>query len=85
MLNSICDVRIKPGSADFMLLDRAVVNAVNPLEDQDIFLRGLVRWLGFPLVTLPYARGVRTHGESKVASRCAAWFNSRSPASRRTA
>jgi glycosyltransferase involved in cell wall biosynthesis len=68
-LDAIGDVRIEPGSADYMLLDRAVVDVVNGLEDQDIFLRGLVRWLGFPLVTLPYARGVRTHGESSFSLR----------------
>jgi glycosyltransferase involved in cell wall biosynthesis len=69
VLDAIGDVRIEPGSADFMLLDRAVVDVVNRLEDQDIFLRGLVRWLGFPLVTIPYARGVRTHGESSFSLR----------------
>src|SRR5437899_8823925 len=42
LLDAIGDVRIAPGSADFMLLDRAVVDVVNSLEDQDIFLRGLV-------------------------------------------
>lgn len=69
MLDSIGDVRIEPGSADYMLLDRAVVDVVNSLEDQDIFLRGLVRWLGFPMVTLPYARGERVHGVSSYSLR----------------
>jgi glycosyltransferase involved in cell wall biosynthesis len=69
MLDAIGDVRIEPGSADFMLLDRAVVDVVNGLEDQDIFLRGLVRWLGFPLVTIPYRRGTRQHGESSFSMR----------------
>ncbi len=69
VLDAIGDVRIEPGSADYMLLDRAVVNVVNSLEDQDIFLRGLVRWLGFPLVTIPYARGTRQHGETKFSVR----------------
>jgi glycosyltransferase involved in cell wall biosynthesis len=69
LLDAIGDVRIEPGSADYMLLDRSVVDVVNALEDQDIFLRGLVRWLGFPLVTVPYARGVRTHGESSFSLR----------------
>ncbi len=69
VLDTIGDVRIEPGSADFMLLDRAVVDVVNRLEDQDIFLRGLVRWLGYPLVTIPYPRGVRTHGESSFSLR----------------
>src|SRR2546423_13398872 len=52
-----------------MLLDRAVVDVVNAIEDQDIFLRGLVRWLGFPLVTIPYTRGERRHGESSFSLR----------------
>src|SRR5436190_18830022 len=69
VLDAIGDVRIEPGSADYMLLDRAVVDIVNGMEDQDIFLRGLVRWLGFPLVTLPYARGQRTQGESSFSFR----------------
>jgi dolichol-phosphate mannosyltransferase len=69
VLDAIGDVRIEPGSADYMLLDRAVVDIVNGLEDQDVFLRGLVRWLGFPLVTVPYTRGTRQHGDSKFSLR----------------
>jgi dolichol-phosphate mannosyltransferase len=34
-----------------------------------VFLRGLVRWLGFSLVTVPYARGVRQHGDTKFSLR----------------
>jgi glycosyltransferase involved in cell wall biosynthesis len=69
MLDAIGDVRIEPGSADYMLLDRTVVDIVNRMEDQDLFLRGLVRWLGFPLVTLPYTRGTRQSGETKYSLR----------------
>jgi dolichol-phosphate mannosyltransferase len=68
VLDAIGDVRIEPGSADYMLLDRAVVDVVNAIEDQDIFLRGLVRWLGFPLVTIPYTRGQRQSGESSFSA-----------------
>jgi len=67
-LDAIGDVRIEPGSADYMLLDRAVVDIVNGMEDQDIFLRGLVRWLGFPLTTIPYTRGTRQSGETKFSA-----------------
>ena len=65
-LDAIGDVRIEPGSADYMLLDRAVVDIVNGMEDQDIFLRGLVRWLGFPLTTIPYQRGTRQQRRQQV-------------------
>ncbi len=69
LLDSIGDVRIAPGSADYMLLDRTVVDVVNGIDDQDIFLRGLVRWLGFPLVTVPFSRGTRRQGASKYSLR----------------
>jgi dolichol-phosphate mannosyltransferase len=69
VLNTIGDVRIEPGSADFMLLDRVVVDLINLFEDQDLFLRGLVRWLGYPITTVPYRRGVRQHGETNYSLR----------------
>jgi polyisoprenyl-phosphate glycosyltransferase len=69
LLDAIGDVRIAPGSADYMLLDRSVVDVINGLEDQEIFLRGLVRWLGFPLETVPFSRGLRREGDSKYSLR----------------
>lgn len=65
VLDAIGDVRIEPGSADFMLLDRSVVNTINNFGDQDVFLRGTVRWFGFPTQTITFSRGARTYGESK--------------------
>ncbi len=69
LLDAIGDVHIEPGSADYMLLDRTVVDLVNRFEDQELFLRGLVRWLGFPMTTIAYARGRRQHGETKYSLR----------------
>jgi dolichol-phosphate mannosyltransferase len=74
MLDAIGDVRIEPGSADFLLLDRSAVEAVNGFEDHEIFLRGLVRWLGFPLAKVSYAPGARRSGESKFTLRRMADF-----------
>lgn len=65
VLDAIGDVRIEPGSADFMLLDRVAVDTVNGLQDQDVFLRALVRWLGFPMTSVAFSRGARVHGDSK--------------------
>ena len=69
LLDAIGDVRIEPGSADYMLIDRAVVDAVNAIEDQDVILRGIVRWFGYPMVTIPYAQGKRQHGDTKYSLR----------------
>jgi dolichol-phosphate mannosyltransferase len=69
LLDALGDVHIEPGSADFMLLDRAAVDVINALEDQDVFLRGLIRWIGFPLATVAYVQGVRQDGVSKFTLR----------------
>lgn len=69
LLDAIGDVRIEPGSSDFMLLDRSVVDTVNGFADQDVFLRGAVRWFGYPTTTISFSRGARTYGESKYTLR----------------
>jgi polyisoprenyl-phosphate glycosyltransferase len=69
VLDLIGDVRIEPGSADFLLLDRAAVDVVNGFEDRDVFLRGLVRWLGFALAKVTYQQGTRQLGQSKFTFR----------------
>jgi dolichol-phosphate mannosyltransferase len=69
VLDSIGDVHIEPGSADFLLLDRAAVEVVNDFEDRDVFLRGLVRWLGFKLAKVTYTQGTRQRGQSKFTFR----------------
>jgi polyisoprenyl-phosphate glycosyltransferase len=67
VLGALGDIRMEPGSADFLLLDRAVVNTINRLESNELFLRGLVRWLGFPIAKVPYQPGQRRHGTSKYS------------------
>jgi glycosyltransferase involved in cell wall biosynthesis len=69
VLDVLGDIHIEPGSANFMLLDRVVVDAVNRIEDQDLFLRGVVRWLGYPLASVPFRQGLRQHGDSKYSLR----------------
>jgi dolichol-phosphate mannosyltransferase len=69
LLDAIGDVRIEPGSADYMLIDRTVIDVINTIDNQDMFLRGLVRWLGYPLTSVPYSRGARTQGASKYSLR----------------
>ena len=69
VLGALGDVQIEPGSADFLLLDRAVVDTINGFENQDLFLRGLVRWLGYPIGKVNYQPGQRRHGASKYSMR----------------
>ncbi len=64
-MNAICDTRIPVDTGDFRLMDRKVVNALMTMPERDRFLRGMVSWVGFRQVALPYAREPRFAGESK--------------------
>jgi dolichol-phosphate mannosyltransferase len=69
LFKALSDIPIEPGSADFLLLDRTAVEAVNSFDNHDVFLRGLVRWIGLPLATVTYTQGARSAGESSYTLR----------------
>jgi len=60
-------VAIEPGSADFCLLDRQVVEEVLKFEEEGLFLRGLVHWVGYATTSVPFECGERHAGESKYS------------------
>lgn len=64
-LNALSDVDIPLDVGDFRLIDRCVMDAIAQMPERDRFLRGMVAWVGFRQVALPYARAPRAAGESK--------------------
>jgi len=58
-------VEIQPGSADFCLLDRQVVDEVLKFEEEGLFLRGLVHWVGYATTSITFDCGERHAGVSK--------------------
>lgn len=69
MLRRTTGLEIGPGSADFCLLDRRALDAVLGTNEQRIFLRGLVRWIGFRRATLEYDPSPRFAGTSSYSLR----------------
>ncbi|HWB64136.1 MAG TPA: glycosyltransferase family 2 protein [Chitinophagales bacterium] len=65
LLNAISEIQLKPGQADFALLDRKAVNVLTELHDPDMFIRGYVQWMGFKQTSLKYAPDKRFSGDSK--------------------
>lgn len=61
------DVPMEPGSSDFRLLDRTVLDQLIQLKDVDLFLRGAVEWLGFPSTVIPYTANPRFSGTTKYS------------------
>ncbi len=58
-------VAIRPGMADFRLLDRQVVDSIRQFREQTLFLRGLVQIVGFKEAVILYQGEVRHAGQTK--------------------
>lgn len=56
--------QLSQDSGDFCLLDGRVVEVLRTMRERDRYLRGLVRWLGFRVVEIPYERQPRVAGVS---------------------
>ncbi|MBC7615413.1 MAG: glycosyltransferase family 2 protein [Pedobacter sp.] len=65
LLNSLSDIEIEPGTADFRLLDRTAVEAFKTFSEDDPFVRGLIKWIGFKQYAIDYVPEQRFAGVSK--------------------
>jgi dolichol-phosphate mannosyltransferase len=69
VLDALGDVPIEPGSTNYMLLDRVVVDALDRIEDQDLFLRGVMRWLGYPVGSVSFRQDLCPRGSTTYSLR----------------
>lgn len=65
LLNRLSNLKIPENSGDFRLLDRKVLNVLKALPERNLYLRGLVSYLGFRQKAVVYHRQPRISGTSK--------------------
>lgn len=65
LINRLSDTPIPVDTGDFRLMDRKVVDVLLAMPERGRFLRGMVSWIGFRQVAVPYQRQPRSAGESK--------------------
>ncbi len=65
MINRVGETNVLPGGADFRLLARNALDALRGMPEYHRFLRGMVSWMGFRTVILPYRQPERLAGSSK--------------------
>jgi dolichol-phosphate mannosyltransferase len=69
LAQKLSSVEIHPGSADFRLLDRAVVDVLKDMDESYLFLRGLVSWVGFKQTSVVYKANERFAGKTNYTYR----------------
>lgn len=66
-MSRLSDTAIPLDTGDFRLMDRRVVDALLAMPERDRFVRGMVSWLGFSQVAVPYRRAPRFAGDTKFS------------------
>ena len=67
ILNLVSGTRVLPGAADFRALSRQAVEALKSMPEYHRFLRGMIVWMGYRSVILPYREPERIAGKSKYS------------------
>ena len=69
LTNRLGEMDIGVGVADYRLIGRSVLEAVRQLREYHRFLRGIVPWVGFRRVLLPFEAPPRFAGSTKYSLR----------------
>lgn len=65
LIGRLSETEIPLDAGDFRLMDRRVVDALLAMRECHRFVRGMVSWLGFSQVAVPYRRARRLAGKTK--------------------
>jgi dolichol-phosphate mannosyltransferase len=69
ILRRLADVQIPRDTGDFRLMSRRVLEVLKGMPESHRFMRGMVSWVGFRQVAVPYQREVRVAGSSSYPLR----------------
>jgi glycosyltransferase involved in cell wall biosynthesis len=67
LINVISGTQVLQGAADFRAMTRPAVDALKAMPEYHRFLRGMVSWIGYSTVILPYQPEERISGVSKYS------------------
>ncbi|MFI5140067.1 MAG: glycosyltransferase family 2 protein, partial [Sphingobacteriales bacterium] len=66
-INALSDIKLENGISDFRILDEKVVEELKKIDEYEIFFRGMVKWVGFSQVGIPYTPAKRHTGEANYS------------------
>lgn len=69
VMRDLTDIEIPLDTGDFRLMNRNVVDMLVAMKEKHRFIRGMVSWVGFRQIGVPYDRAERLAGESKYPLR----------------
>ena len=67
LIGFLAEVPVPPDTGDFRLMSRRAVDAFLLLPETSRFIRGMVAWIGYPQIAVPYDRERRAAGKTKYS------------------
>ena len=67
LINRISGTPVHPGAADFRALSRQALDALKEMPEYHRFLRGMIAWIGYSSIILPFHEPKRVAGKSKYS------------------
>ena len=61
------DIKIPYGAGDFRLIDRKVINYLKTFNEKNLYIRGIISFIGFKQIGIEYERRKRVYGKSKIS------------------
>lgn len=65
LMNKLSDIKFEPGTADFRLIDKKVAQVFSDFSENELFIRGIINWVGFKQYAVNYEPNERFSGKSK--------------------
>jgi len=65
LMNKLSEIKFEPGTADFRLIDKKVAEVFSDFTENELFIRGIINWVGFSQFALHYKPQARFSGKSK--------------------
>jgi polyisoprenyl-phosphate glycosyltransferase len=67
LISRASSISLEEGTADFRLMDRLVVDALNRFNERSLVFRGLINWIGFRQKAVDYVAAPRLAGRSSYS------------------
>ncbi|MBL8100502.1 MAG: glycosyltransferase family 2 protein [Anaerolineales bacterium] len=67
LINKISGTQVTQGAADFRGMNRDALHGLRSMKEYHRFLRGMISWMGYKSIILPYEEPKRIAGKSKYS------------------
>lgn len=69
LINLLSDINLENGIADYRLIDKKVIASLKKIDENELFLRGMVKWIGFKQIGIPYKPDQRFTGKTTYSTK----------------